>query len=424
MTYIQPFNAVIYNQEKVRDLNKVVCPPYDIISASLKQHYLDLDRHNLIHILLGKDVPGEDKYKRAAAYFNAWLKDGILIQDRNPAIYFYIQQYKVRGETRTRMGFISLLRLDDQKSSVFAHEHTRLEPKEDRLKLIKRVKANLSPIFAVFPDSKRIIQRTYQKYIQDKKPLIDITDDERVIHRLWRIEEPGVLEEIKTNMRHENIFIADGHHRYEVACTYRDQMRDKLSAATGQEGFNYIMAYFTHADSRGLTIFPIHRLVKLHTQFDQADFMSKLIGYFDIEEVKDKTRFCFLMEKAATCEHALGMYKDKRYWLLRLKNVKILDRTIEDKPAEYRSLDVSILNHIVIKKVLGMDPEDRTEVEFVHDAEEIMQRVDVDSSYIAFLLNPVKMQQIMSLALKGEKMPPKSTYFYPKVLSGLVINKL
>jgi uncharacterized protein (DUF1015 family) len=424
MTEIQPFNAVIYNQEKVKNLSKVVCPPYDIISVSRQQYYLALDPHNLVHILLGKDVPGEDKYKRAADYFGAWLKNGVLIQEEQPAVYFYIQQYKVKGETKSRMGFISLLRLDDRNSSVFAHEHTRLEPKEDRLKLIKRVKANLSPIFVVFPDTKRIIQRIYQKYIVDKKPFIDITDDEKVIHKVWRLNEPQILEDIKIKMQRENIFIADGHHRYEVACMYREQMRKRLVSATGQENFNYIMAYFTHADSRGLTIFPIHRLVKLSPQFDTDDFESKLIDYFDIEELKDKTRFLFLMEKAGNNEHVLGMYKNKRYWLLRLKNVKILDGMVEGKPAEYKSLDVSILNYIIIKKILGMDPEDNTGIEFIHDTDELIQRVDSDAAYIAFLLNPARMQQIMSLALKGEKMPPKSTYFYPKVLSGLVINKL
>ncbi len=232
------------------------------------------------------------------------------------------------------------------------------------------------------------------------------------------------MEDIKAKMQNENVFIADGHHRYEVACTYRDSMRRRLPKVTGKESFNYIMAYFTNVDSRGLTIFPIHRLVRLNPQFDLNNFRSKLIDYFDIEELKDRVRFLFLMEKAGSNEHVLGMYKNKRYCLLRLKNVKILDRMIEDKPAEYRSLDVSILNYIIIKKILGMDIEDKQNIEFIPDTDELISRVDSDAGYIAFILNPVKMQQIMSLALKGEKMPPKSTYFYPKVLSGLVINKL
>jgi uncharacterized protein (DUF1015 family) len=424
MTEIQPFNALIYNQEKVRDLNKVVCPPYDIISSLSQKHYLALDEHNLIHILLGEDIPGEDKYKRAADYFNAWLKKDILVAEREPAIYFYLQQYKIKGETKTRLGFVSLLRLGCDTSSVFAHEQTQREPKEDRLKLIRRVKANLSPIFVVFPDSKRIIQRIYQKYILDTKPFIDITDDEKVLHKVWRLTTLEVLEEIKIKMRSENVFIADGHHRYEVACMYRDWMRKGLNDFTGQESFNYIMAYFTNAGSRGLTIFPVHRLIKLNSQLNLDSLVSRLLEYFDIEEIKDRAKFLFLMEKAGANEHVLGMYNDKRYYLMRLKNVRILERMIEGRPYEYRSLDVSILNYIIIKKILGIDPEDKTDIEFIHDTAELIQRTDSDAAYIAFLLNPVKMQQIMSLALKGERMPAKSTYFYPKVLSGLLINKL
>lgn len=276
----------------------------------------------------------------------------------------------------------------------------------------------------VFADQKRIIQRTRDNYIRDAKPFIDITDDEHVNHKLWKLVNPQVLVEIKNQMQRENIFIADGHHRYEVACIYRDRMLKNQSSSTGEEPFNYIMAYFTNTDSRGLSIFPIHRLVKPPAPFDLNNFKSKLRDFFDIEEVKDKTRFLFLMEKAGSIEHVLGMYKDKRYWLLRLKNVKILDKMITDKQPEYRRLDVSLLNYIVLEKILEMKPQDQEDdIEFIHDTQELIQRTDSDASCLAFLLNPVRIQQIMSVALKGEKMPPKSTYFYPKVLSGLVVNK-
>jgi uncharacterized protein (DUF1015 family) len=225
-------------------------------------------------------------------------------------------------------------------------------------------------------------------------------------------------------MQKENIFIADGHHRYEVACAYREQMKKKSDSFTGEESFNYILAYFTSVDSRGLTILPIHRLVKLDLKFNLENFRIKLKDYFEVEEVKDKARFFFLMEKAGNTEHVLGMYKDKRYWLLRLKNVKLLDKMISDKPKEYKALDVSILNYIVLNKILGLQLEDKERITFSAQAEELIEKADNDNSYIAFFLNPVKVQQIMSIALGGEKMPAKSTYFYPKVLSGLVINKL
>ena len=420
MAKIKSFRGVTYNQDKIKDLTKVVCPPYDIISPLKQQYYHELSPYNLIYMLLGKDVSGENKYRRAARYFREWKKNKVLIQDNSPAIYFYSQQYTLRGEKRLRFGFIALLYLD---SSIFGHEHTRLEPKGDRLKLLKAVKANLSPIFVLFSDRKRIIQSLHQRSIQDNKPLIDITDEEKVTHKVWRISAPEVLEKIQAEMQRVNIFIADGHHRYEVACAYRDAMKRKLGAITGEEDFNYILAYFTNVESKGLVILPIHRLVKLESRLDTNTLKLALSEYFDVEEIKEKTKFFFLIEKGGQTEHVIGMYKDKKYWLLRLKNVKILDKMMTEKSRDYRSLDICILNHIVLKKVLGLDLEDKEKLTFSPHREELIEAVDNDSSSIALFLNPIKTEKIISVALNNEKMPPKTTYFYPKVLSGLVINK-
>ncbi len=423
MTKIKPFCAVIYNPEKSKDLSRLVCPPYDIISPATQEYFHDLDPHNFIHILLGKDIPGEDKYARARNYFRSWLKDEILIREEKPAIYFYSQQYHLKGERRTRMGFIALLHLQDKNSSVFTHEHTRLESKEDRLKLLRAVRANLSPVFAVFPDKKRVIPQAYEQAVASRKPFLEVLDQEKTVHRLWKLDSPEVISGIENKMATENIFIADGHHRYEVACVYREEMKKKLGAITGEEDFNYVLVYFTNLDPKGLTILPIHRLVRLSSKLDGENFILKLRDYFDVEEIKDKVKFFFLMAKAGQTEHLLGMYQNKRYWFLRLKNVRILEKEIPDKPNEYRSLDVSILNYLVLHKILGFDLENKANVKFSPSAEELTGEVDSDSAQIAFFLNPVRIEQIMSVALKGEKMPPKSTYFYPKVLSGLVINK-
>ncbi len=423
MAKIEPFRAVIYNQGEIRNLSSVVCPPYDVISPSQQQCYHDLHPYNFIHILLGKNIPGEDRYRRSSCLLKDWQKDKILLPDRSPAIYFYSQQYSLKGEKRTRLGFIARLYLEDKNPTIYTHEHTRLEPKEDRLKLLRAVKANLSPIFVIFPDKKRVINSIYQKYIPERKPFVDIVDTEKVAHKLWRLDSPDILDAIKAKMQEENIFIADGHHRYEVACAYRGEMNKKLGLPQPDAGFNYILAYFTNTDSSGLTILPIHRLVKFALKPDINKFISSMKDYFDVEEVKDKIKFFFLMEKGGRGEHLMGMYSDKKYRLLRLKNIKILDRMINDKPLEFRSLDVSILNYIVLKKILGIDLEDKDNLIFSPNTNELIEKVDSDDSYIAFFLNPVKVQQIISVALTGQNMPAKSTYFYPKVLSGLVINK-
>ncbi|MFA5156003.1 MAG: DUF1015 domain-containing protein [Candidatus Omnitrophota bacterium] len=425
MTKVKPFRALVYNQEKIKDLSCVVCPPYDVISPERQEHYHGIDQYNFIHILLSKAAAGEDKYAKAGNLFGQWQKSGVFTRDKEPAIYFYSQLYNLNGEKKTRYGFMALLRLGDSREArVFAHENTRSAAKEDRLKLIRQVRANLSPIFVVFQDKKRVIPRITGKYLEQLKPAIAITDDEQAEHKVWRITSPEIVKIVQEGLSDENIFIADGHHRYEVACAYQEEMRQKLGRLTGQEECNYILAYFTSAESRGLTILPIHRLVKLEARRSIQEIISGLKENFVVEEVKDKEKFFFLLKKGGESEHIIGMYKDAKFWFLRLKNVGILDRIISDKPRDYRLLDVSILNYLVLNNVLGLGLEDKDSISFNPCAQELIAQVDADPGSIAFFLNPVKVGQIMSVALEGEKMPPKSTYFYPKVLSGLVINKL
>ncbi|PIQ87891.1 MAG: hypothetical protein COV73_01745 [Candidatus Omnitrophica bacterium CG11_big_fil_rev_8_21_14_0_20_43_6] len=426
MNKTKAFKAVVYNPEIVGDFKQVVCPPYDVISTKAQDMLHERSLHNFIHILLAKDSSQEDKYRRAGTIFRNWLKEGVLIQDEQPAVYFYSQQYIVRGEKKTRLGFISLLRLGDENdSAVFGHEHTHNAAKVDRFKLMKQVKANLSPIFIIFLDKKRIIQRIFQKYIPLQEPFIEVTDDEKTVHKLWRLDDSSLLKIIESSMNSENMFIADGHHRYEVACAYRDLMRTKLGPEfTGEEDFNYCLAYFTNTDYRGLSILPIHRLLKLDKRLDLDDFMAKAKEYFDIDQIKDQTRFFFLLEKAGCAEQLLGFYKEKQYFLLRLKNVKMLDKLIADKPKEYRFLDVAILNYLVLKNILKLDLDHLPNIKYSPDPFELMEEADANPLKVGFFLNPVKIQQIINIAMSGNKMPPKSTYFYPKVLSGLVMNKL
>lgn len=421
MTEIKPFKALVYNQEIIKELSRVVCPPYDVISEARQNYYHELSPYNFIHILFGKDVPDEDKYRRAAELFQKWQKEKILVEEEKPCIYFYSQQYRLRGEKKTRFGLIAAMSLDEKKSSVYGHEHTRLEPKTDRLHLLRKVKANLSPIFVLFSDKKRIIQKCCE-YIQNKKPFIEVTDDERTVHVLWRIESDSMIDKIQAALRAEDSFIADGHHRYEVARAYQQEMLKKHEKANEEAGFNYLLSYFTNVESHGLSILPIHRLITLGPRIGPQKMFEGLKEYFHVEEIKDKARFFFLLQKAGNTEHVLGMYSARTFYLLRLKNIKILDTLMPDKPVEYRRLDVSILNNIVFNQILSFSPEEKDSIVYGIDTEEFMQAAGADNSRIAFFLNPVKVQQILAVALKGEKMPPKSTYFYPKVLSGLLVH--
>ena len=414
---------MIYNQNEIKDLSKVVCPPYDIISAQRQKYFHEISPYNLIHMELSEEIPGENKYEKAGNFFQDLLKKEILVVDPKPAVYFYRQEYSIKGEKRSRVGFLALLKLEEQKSSVFGHERTHLEAKEDRLNLIRQVKANLSPIFVIFEDKKKVVAQSLLPSIKNKEPFINIVDDEKTSHKLWRIDEPELLKRVQEKLEQENIFIADGHHRYEVACAWRDEMKKKLVSVSGQESFNYVLAYFTNIDPMGLTVLPIHRLVKLDNRPDMTAINAKLNEYFSVEEIKDSTRFFFLLAKAGVAEHVIGMHNSKRYWLLRLRNVRVLDKLMIDKPAEYRSLDVAILNAAVLERILNLNLEDKKSLTFSPNTEELLQAAGNDFTLVVFFLNPTKIDQITSVALKGEKMPPKSTYFYPKVISGLVINK-
>jgi len=421
---IKPFKALTYNSDKIKELTDVVCPPYDVISEEQRKFYSSRSENNLVHLLLPQPAGTKNKYQQAGLILKKWLKDDILREEEKPAVYFYSQQYSIRGEKKTRYGFIALLHLGMDNCSAFAHENTRQAPKNDRFNLIKQVKANLSPIFVVFPDKKRVINRLFQKNIDEAHPFLKVTDAEKTLHKLWRIDSPELTDALEKALDKEDVFIADGHHRFEVACDYRRMMRDKASSQfTGQEDYNYIMAYFTNTDSRGLSILPTHRLLKMDEDFDFEAFKLKLKEYFEVEEIRDKVKFFLYMEKCGRSEHVIGIAKDKKFWLLRLKNIKTLDKLMPDRPKEYRSLDAAILNAIVFEGMLGFDPEQKGVISYKQDTDELIAQVQSDGSYIAFFLNPVKIEQIINVAMAGNRMPPKSTYFYPKLLSGLLINK-
>jgi len=307
---------------------------------------------------------------------------------------------------------------------VFGHEHTRLGPKEDRLRLLKEVKANLSPIFSLVYDKKSVIKKLYEQKIKKQPPFIDVTDEDKNTHKLWRISNPGIIKKITGGLSKENVFIADGHHRYEVACIYRQKMLKKIRRPTGKEGFNFVLSYFTDTNSDGLSILAIHRLIKLKSNFNMAHFRARLTDYFRIKDFSNKQRFFSALQKMGEKENVFGVYKDKKYLLLILKDKKILARLRRQKAIGHIILDVSLLNHIVFENVLGITPADKEKIFYSTEPDELIKQVDSRRSLIAFFLNPVKINQIISVALRKEKMPAKSTYFYPKVISGLVINKL
>jgi uncharacterized protein (DUF1015 family) len=421
MSSIKPFRAVHYNPEKIKDFCKVVCPPYDVISAEEQDQLHQLSPHNFIHILLGKDISGDDntnnKYSRAQEIFRNWMKDGILIQDENPAIYFYRQEYKAEGQKYSRLGFISLMALQDEEASrIRPHENTHSHAVEDRLRLWSSLNSNLSCIFVCYSDQQKKIEKIFNKKVREQKPSVDIVDHDGVGHKLWRLDDLALIHEINESMTGQHLFIADGHHRYKVANELRRlKLGEMTGQPTGDEPFNYVMTYFTNIDSKDLQILPMHRIVR-HFPSD----ISSLEECFRIDRIRSKEELLISLRRAGQNEHAFGLYIRSGVRLLRLKNKLLIDQHIQEGSRDYRHLDATILKHFVFDK-LGITSE---EIIYTKDFQEVTEMVDNGGADAGFVMNSVKISQLKAIALNGEKMPPKTTYFYPKVLSGLTVYKM
>ena len=323
MSEMKSFKAIHYNPEKIKDLTKVVCPPYDVISKEQQEFYHQNNEYNYIRILLGRDKAAdrdtENKYTRAKQTFDQWQEKGVLIQDPEPSIYFYRQEFKIMGQRYNRLGFISLMKLPDQKTSkIFPHENTHSQAKEDRLKLWRTLSCNCSPIFVCFPDKAKTVEKVFKKNVLTTAPLVDVVDEDGVRHMLWKFSDPGRIQEVALALASQELFIADGHHRYEVANEYRKGRLSTGQKSTGEEPYNFVMTYFTNIDSKDLKILPIHRVVKnLPSAIKGEEFFEK---FFRMDKIKSKDSLIILLAKAGQNEHAFGFYKKNEIVLLRLKN--------------------------------------------------------------------------------------------------------
>ncbi len=417
MTRIKPFKALVYNPQKISNMSLVMSPPYDVISADQQTEFLNQSPHNFVHIDFNKDRPNdskdENKYTRAKKTFEEWIEKKILLEDEKPAIYYYKQEYSIVGQKFSRLGFISLMKLDqDGKSSIHPHENTHAHAVEDRLTLWSSLKANLSCIFVCFSDKSKKVEKIFLKDVSPTKPIVDAIDRDKVRHILWRLDDPALIKEITDSLEDQNLFIADGHHRFKVAQTIRQERLAKKNKITGEESYNYVMTYFTNMDSRELQIFPIHRIIKKLPR--PIDFLEE---HFRIDRIAKREDLAVLLTKAGMNEHAFGFYTKDGCRLLRLKNKMLIDERIKEGSSAYRRLDASILKNFILDP-LGIRSED---IIYSKDITEAMGMVDEGQAQASFILNPVRIQQLKDIALGGERMPPKTTYFYPKVLSGLTV---
>src|SRR3990170_1353995 len=440
MAEIVPFRGVLYNPAKVGDLNKVMAPPYDVISPKKQDELYERHPNNIIRIILGKtspeDTQGADRYSRSAADLEKWLGEGVLAHDEKSALYYYTQTYTQDGSKHTRKGFIGLSRLVDFGKGIHPHEKTLSGPKADRLKLMQACDANMSCIFTLYSDPVLRVNKLLEAASAGKAPDIDVTDDDGIVNRIWRVDDQQTLNGVTESMKDKSLFIADGHHRYETALNYRNEMRAKAGSYTGNEPFNFIMMYFSNMDDEGMTIWPTHRVVHSLKDFDADAFLSKCKEYFDCREFayaassEPEVRASFLkeLEKSGAKTVSLGLHLRARdiYYLLSFKSNDMMDKVFGDSiPEVFKGLDVTVLHSLVFARILGMTQEAQEKQQnliYVKSYDEAISACSNDQNQLVFLLNATKIEQVKSVALAGFVMPQKSTYFYPKLLSGLTLN--
>lgn len=439
MANIIPFKGILYNPETVGDLGAVTAPPYDVISPALQEELYNKSDYNIVRLILGKtfdsDSEQNNRYTRSSQDLNDWINKGILQQNDRESLYYYSQEYVFNGVKRNRTGFIARVKLEEfEKGVIFPHENTLSKPKADRLNLTRACKANFSQVFGLFSDPEKNIDNVVAKDIE-KESLSEVIDSDGTIHRFGSILNKEAIDQIASLMKEKKIYIADGHHRYEIALNYRNEMRKASGKSTGEEPYDYVMMYLTNMDSEGTSIFPIHRLLFNLDNFNSDQFLESLESYFTVqafpfENSPDKEATCNrmlqAMESKTKGQFTCGVYQGTQsFYMLTLKDNSILNDG--NTPKEFLDLGPFILQSLIFEKIMGISKEaiqNQEKVSFKKSEKEAIKMVDSGEHQVAFFLNSTKMEQIRKACNAGLRMPQKSTFFYPKLLSGLVINPL
>jgi len=449
MAYIVPFRALRYNPQRISPASAVT-QPYDKITPEMQEGYYRASPFNLVRIILGKreaaDNERENVYSRAAAYFRDWRREGVFVQDSAPSIYVYSQRFVLPG-TQTpaeRRGFIALGRVEDYSAGVvYRHEQTLAKPKADRLELLGATRAHFGQIFMLYGDSGEIDALLSQ----NTNPATEVTDEYGVIHRLWQVSDPNVLEAIRGRMKDKKLIIADGHHRYETALSYRNERRaSALAHAAAAHGsspapefsrpsfesndapYDLLMMTFVNMETSGLTILPTHRVVHGLPSFSAEQFRTSARAYFNVEEADasiDAARATGTLREAGHAGPAFLAVTASRVFLLHTP--KAPASMFPGLSIRQQALDVVQLHKVLLEGVLGLSEEsirNQQNLSYMRDAGEALRAVRSGQANVAFLMNPCRIQQVRDIAFAGEVLPQKSTDFYPKLLSGLTIYAL
>ncbi len=434
MVEVAPFKGIIYNTEKIATLDKVMSPPYDIISEKMQEQLYNNHPNNFIRLILGKilptDMETDNRYTRAKKEFETLRQKSILIQSDAQAIYPYQIEYTLKDQKKTMKGFFILLQLDKEYKQVKAHERTLSKPKADRLNLIKACRANLEPIQLLYIDEQDIIQQTISNKLSEK-PMISVRGYDTFQHSIWKITDKKIISMIKENLHNQILFIADGHHRYQTSINYAQEMEKDTGITKKDAPFNYIMVILANMFDDGLAILPTHRLINL--TIDREKILNKLSKYFTIKtcsrkqgKIDYKKLSESIKEQLETpSQHQFAMVFKDAYYIFTLKDESVMDAFAKEQSKTWRTLDVSILHKIIIEHVLGISQDTLEDhIKYTRDDEEAIRFIDEGSFSFSFMLNATKIDELKAIAEAGEHMPQKSTYFLPKMLSGLVMYKM
>jgi uncharacterized protein (DUF1015 family) len=411
MAEITPFPALHYNLAAVTSLANVTAPPYDVIDAPLRAELLRRSPFNVVEIDLPEAQGGGDPYEHADETLEAWTLDGVLAADREPSMWALTQEYSTPdGGRLTRHGFLARVRVTEYGPGlVRPHERTQPGPKEDRLRLTRATRHNLSPIFALHPGN---VWQEIEPHLTGE-PWGEVTDSEDTLHRVWRITDPALHEAVAGALEDAELLIADGHHRYETARTYADEV--------GGEGpHRYTLMCLVSLEDPGLTIFGTHRLV---ADFDARQLEAGIREHFEVEEVSDTELDPAGIEGVGV----FGFLDVDRRLRLRLRDPNALDEVLADRSVAYRRLDAVILEELILKETLGRTGEDiaaKRGLGYAKGIDEAKAPIGEGDYDAAFLLRPTPVAQVREVAAAGETMPPKSTFFFPKVLTGIAFNPL
>jgi len=433
MAIIKAFRGVRYNPARFDDLSSLVCQPYDRVRYGLQERYRALSDFNVVRLIRNQEQPGDDGtdnvYTRASDLYNRWLGEGVLIRERQPALYAYHQTFAAPGGApRTRKAFIAALGLSGfDEGIVLPHERTHAGPKVDRLNLLRATAVNFGLIFMVYPDPENRVNALLDAAVAGQPPQVDVVEmfEKDVRQQLWAVTDPAVIAAVQEEMGPKRkLIIADGHHRYETALNYRGEMRGGYPAAPADAAFNHRMVTLVSMDDPGLTILPTHREIYGYDDMSPTEILQTAAPYFEVTPLPDWAS-CQEAMAANEASHAFGFYAGGPFYMLTLRDASLLHELIpEERALTWKSLDVSILHSILLQQVAGIPREviDANEkVRYHRDPQLPIAAVDDREANFVFFLNPTRMVQVKNCTEIGEKMPQKSTDFYPKAISGLVM---